>query len=140
MSSPIPLLPLKYQNDIEQLRSWEGISTPADLLKLAAARLSVDVNSLLRFEEVVYTDVEPTGESRKKIWIKTDDPVAVGIPSGEKYTMIYQYPVNVPFIWMFKSLGNVIPSYSRVLTATELTDLNLTAPKETAGKYIIIEL
>jgi hypothetical protein len=119
-----PVLPLVASKDIEALKSWEGIQTPSDLVRLMAARLSVDPNQLNQFSEIVFSDVQPASNTTK-IWIKTNAPIAIGIPSGGSYTLLYQYPPNVPFI--YTDISN-IPVFLRVLSQNELDTYNLTAP------------
>jgi len=132
-----PVLPLIASKDIEALRSWEGIETPNDLVRLMAARLSVDPNQLEQFSEIVYTDVQPPSGSTK-IWIKTDSPIAIGVPSGGTYHLIYQYPPNVPFLHV--KIDN-LPTYLRKLSETELDRYNLTAPDaDSNAAWVIMEV
>jgi len=119
-----PILPLIASKDIEALKSWEGIETPGDLVSLMARKLSVDPNQLEQFTEIEFSDVQPPSNSTK-LWIKTDPPVAFGIPSGGSYVLIYQYPPNVPIL--YTNLATK-PAYLRLLTTTELASYNLVAP------------
>lgn len=138
MATNLPSLPLRVQKGIEHLKSWEGYSTPYDLIKLAAQLLSVDPNQLLQFEEIVYTDVQPEGLNAKKIWVKTDAPVGLGVPTGDGYAMIYPFPQNIPFLWV-KGESN-IPSYARKLNNNELENYGLTKPDADHATWIIVEL
>jgi hypothetical protein len=134
----VPLLPLSIQNDIERQRSWEGISTPHDLALYMGRVLSVDPTKILSLQEIVYSDVEPVGVDRKKIWIKTDHPVGFGIPTGDGYKMIYQYPPNTPFIWT-QGMSD-LPQYLRALTDGEMSDYSLAAPKNESVKWVIYSI
>jgi len=132
-----PVLPLIASKDIEALRSWEGIETPADLVSLMARKLSVDPNQLEQFSEVVFTDVQPPSNT-SKIWIKTNPPVAIGIPSAGSYVLIYEYPPNVPFI---HTNSENRPSYLRELSASELENYNLTAPDaDSRAAWVIMDV
>lgn len=132
-----PILPLVASKDVEGLRSWEGMETPSDLVRLMASRLSVDPNQLEQFNEVVYTDVQPPSNT-SKIWIKTSQPIGIGIPSGGTYHILYQYPPNVPFLYVH---ADDIPQYLRELTASELDKYNLTAPDEGSNaSWVIMEV
>jgi hypothetical protein len=125
-----PIIPLRVASDIEQQRSWEGISTPIDLAYFMARMLSLDVSALVALNEAVYSNIEPVGTDRKKIWIKTDEPISIGIPTGDSYTLIYRYSPHTPILW---TQGiSVIPSYMRKLTETEMTEMGLAA---TNSKY-----
>jgi hypothetical protein len=132
-----PVLPLIASKDIEALKSWEGIETPADIIMLAARKLSVDPNQLEQFSEAVFSDVQPPSNS-SQLWIKTNPPVAIGIPSAGSYVLLYEYPPNVPFIHTNR---NNRPSYLRVLTASELENYNLTAPDaEVSADWVIMSV
>ena len=132
-----PVLPLIASKDIEALKSWEGIETPADLVSLMARKLSVDPNQLEQFTEVLFSDVQPPSNS-SQLWIKTDPPVGIGIPSGGSYVVLYQYPPNVPFIHVDR---NNRPPYLRKLTASELENYNLTAPDaEVDADWVIMSV
>lgn len=132
-----PVLPLIASKDIEALRSWEGIETPDDLVRLMARMLSVDPNQLEQFSEVVYSDVQPPSSSTQ-IWIKTDQPIAIGIPSGGTYQLLYQYPPNVPFIY---TKMDSLPTYLRKLTDSELDRYNLVAPDaDSNAAWVIMEV
>lgn len=130
-----PSIPLKVQNDIERLKSWEGVSTPHELALYMARILSVDATNILELQEVVYSDVQPTGTDSKKIWVKTDPPQAVGLPTSEGYKMLYEYPANIPFLWI-EGVAT-LPSYIRILTTEELTDYSLTNPANNLSKWVI---
>lgn len=135
---PLPLLPLRVQADIEQQKSWEGISTPQDLAQYLSRVLSVDPNSLANIAEITFSSLEPTEGERGKIWIKTSEPVAIGIPVGGAYRMIYEQPPGVPYLVIGDE--NKIPSYARKLTASELTSYNLQAPDPGVANWSIINL
>ncbi len=119
------IVPIRVANDIEKLRTWEGISSPFDLATYMAKVLSVDLNALVGLTEVIYSNVEPQGLERKKLWVKTDEPVALCIPTGDEYTFIYRYPPDTPIIWT-KGKSN-IPPYMRRLVESEISDMGLTA-------------
>lgn len=130
-------LPLKVLRDIEQNRSWEGLSTPYELLKYFASRLAVDAEQLSQMQELVYSDVQPTGDDAKKVWIKTDEPVGIGIPNGTGYSVIYKYPANTPFIW---TTGlNDLPAYLRQLSQGDLDSYGLTKPQSATVAWVIFE-
>lgn len=131
-----PFLPILVQSDIEQQQSWEGISIPNDLARYMARVLAVDPNSILSFDEVIYSNIQPSGDESKKIWIKTGEPYAIGIPTSDNYKMFYQQPVNVPYLFIGRE-GD-IPDYSRVLTSSELEKYKLTAPDNKVANWIII--
>lgn len=129
-----PNLPLSLQNDVEQGKSWEGNSTPHDLAQYMARVLSVDPNLLLALQEVVYSDVQPTGEDSKRIWIKTSAPAGIGIPTSFGYKVIYEYPANVPFLWVSE---DALPTYVRRLTNGELANYSLTDPIIATAYWVI---
>lgn len=134
-----PMLPLAVQNDIEQLRSWEGLATPHDLALYNARVLGVDPNELLALQEIIYSDLEPAGEDdRKKLWIKTDSPAGIGIPTGDGYKVIYEYQPNIPLLWVLGE--NDLPSYMRLLTTQELEDYGLTKPAKNKYFWVIFEI
>ena len=137
-SSNKPFLPLLVQSDIEQQQSWEGISKPNDLIRYAARVLAVDPNALSAFDEITYSNLQPTGIEANNIWIKTGEPYAIGIPSSDGYKMIYQQPVNIPYLF----IGRIekIPDYARALTESELTAYKLTAPAEKVANWIIVSV
>jgi hypothetical protein len=130
------VLPIVAANDIEKNRSWEGISTPHDLAMYMSRVLAVDPSAVERIQEVVYSDVQPTGEDSSKIWIKTSYPAAIGLPVGGEYEVIYQYGPNVPILWITAA----VPSYMRKLNSTELTDYGLTDPPNGVAKWVIFEI
>lgn len=134
----IPNLPLKLAKGIEQDVSWERIQTPHDFLRLAAQLLVVDVEQISTLEEVVVSPTEPTGQNRKAIWVKSEQPFAVNIKAGSQYAAIYQYPPNVPMLWT-KGEDNV-PSYMRRLTAAEMTKMSLAQPSDSFYFYVIFDL
>lgn len=133
-----PVLPLVVQSELEPLKSWEGISTPSDLARYMARVLSVDPNQLLQFEEIVFSDVQPTGDEASKIWFKTDEPIGIGIPSGDNdYNILYQYSPNVAYLWLNGS--DRLPSYFRKITQSELEDYSLTDPTEKKAFWVVFE-
>ncbi len=134
----LPAIPLLVAKDIEQQRSWEGISTPYDLAIFFSKILSVDPNKVGVFNEIVYSNLQPTGDDAKKLWIKTEEPVGFGIPTATGYSIIYQYPPNTPILWT-KGKEN-IPEYMRELTADEMDDYGLTEPGKTAIVWVIFNL
>lgn len=130
-----PALPVSVQNDIEKQRSWEGISTPHDLAMYMSRVLFVNPAQILSLQEIVYSDVAPVGSDAKKIWIKTDHPIAIGIPTGDGYKLIHQYPPNTPILWTQGM--DTLPQYMRVLSSGELSDYSLTAPTKDTVKWVI---
>lgn len=137
-SSNKPFLPLLVQSDIEQQQSWEGISKPNDFARYLARVLAVDPNILSSFDEITYSNIQPSGEEENSIWMKTEEPYAIGIPSSDGYKMFYQYPVNIPYLF----IGRVekIPDFARALTTSELTAYHLTAPSSNTASWVIIPL
>jgi hypothetical protein len=132
----MPLLPLVVQKGIERGSSWEGISTPNDIANFIARTLAVDPSAATDLQEAIYSDVKPTRENAKKIWIKTSVPTAIGLPiGGSEYSMIYEYPEGVPFLWV-KGIA-AIPSYMRRLTDSELDEYSLTKPKIATAAWVI---
>lgn len=136
--SNFPLIPLQVASNIEKQASWEGISTPHDMAEYIARIVSVNPDQLKQFDEVIYSDVEPSGEDRKKIWFKTDKPVGIGVPSGSDYILFYQYPTNTPILWLGGK--EKIPSYSRKLTTQQLEDYGLKTPLDSDIVWIVIEV
>ena len=132
-----PLLPLRVANDREQQRSWEGLSTPHELALYIARMMSVDPNKLLQLNEIIYSDLQPTGLDSKKIWIKTEEPVGIGIPVGGEYSIIYKYPPHTPILWT-QGLKN-LPGYMREISSTELSDYSLTAPSSDKIAWVIFQ-
>lgn len=116
-------IPLRVANPIERLQSWEGIASPYELAALLCKVLSVDASSLSALQEIVYGNIEPEGEEASKIWIKTNEPVGIGIPSTDGYKMIYQVPAGIPFLFLGKESN--IPSYYRTLTEAEMENCGL---------------
>lgn len=129
------LIPLQVAKTVEQRRSWDGIATPYDLAIFLATLLSVDLNQLSSTLEIVYSDVEPSGDDAKKIWIKQNAPVGIGIPVTDGYQMIYQIPQNIPFLRFGKE--ETIPSYLRKLTEQEMTRCGLDDTNETDAFWVI---
>lgn len=130
-----PIVPIRVSREIERLRSWEGISTPYDLALFMGRVLSIDVTKLTQFQEIVYSDLEPTGADRKKLWIKTNEPIGLGIPTGDLYSMFYKYPPNIPILWV---LGEgQLPSYMTRITDEQLTNLSLTKPSNNSFFWVI---
>lgn len=132
-----PLLPLSVANDKERQRSWEGISTPHDIALYIARMLAVDPNKLLQLNEITYSDLEPTGDDAKKIWIKTEEPIGIGIPVGGQYSIIYKYPPHTPILWT-QGMGN-LPSYMRELSSIEMEDYSLTEPASNKVAWVIFQ-
>ena len=130
-----PIVPIRVSRDIEQLRSWEGISTPYDLALFMGRVLSIDATKLTQLQEIIYSDLEPTGLDRKKLWIKTNEPIGFGIPTGDLYSMIYKYPVNIPMLWTLG--GNGLPSYMTKLTDEQLTKFSLAKPTDSNYFWVI---
>lgn len=130
------LLPLLVQNDAEPQKSWAGISNPNDLARYIASVLSVDAESFDALNEIIISSTEPTGEDRNKIWIKTDEPVGIGIPIGSTYRVISDKPINIPYL----HIGSIetIPSYARRLGSTELSNYKLDAPDNSIASWVII--
>lgn len=137
MLANLKSLPLKIQKGIEQASSWSGLSTPYDLLLYFARNTFIDPTAIVSLKEVVTSSIEPAGEDRDKLWIKTEGAPALGIPIGGTYQMIYQYPPNVPFIW---TQGiDVMPSYISRLETSELGDYGLTNPTDVKFYYAIFK-
>lgn len=131
-------LPVSLQSDLEKNRSWEGITTPHDLALYMSRVLFIDPSRILALNEIIYSDVTPTGLDAKKIWIKTDIPVGIGIPTGDGYSMLFQYPPDVPVLWT-KGISE-IPAYMRQITEAELLEMGITAPTNTDYAWVIYNL
>lgn len=129
----LPNIPLEVAKDIEQNVSYEDMPTPADLLNYMARMLSVDPNKLNNLQDVEVTSVQP--DSADKIWIKTNEPVGIGLPIGGSYQMIYKYPANSPFL-----LKGSVPSVLRKLTSDEISDYGLTAPTASNINWVILSV
>lgn len=141
MASEPPKLPLILSEQIEPERSWEGLSTPHDLLQYFARNCSVDARALVNLEEFVVSPIEPTGANRSKIWIKNEGAPGIGIPIGSQYKVIYEYPPNVPLLWTGGSSTQLsFPNYLRKLTPAELESFGLTAPTNPDFYYFMLEV
>lgn len=128
-------IPLKVANDAEQSKSWEGISTPHDLALYLARVMSLDAEKILALKEIYIGQEPPTGDDLGKIWLGNVDPVFLGIYSGGGYRKIYQYPINVPFLW----IGSM-PDYFRALTVEELDEYGLKDPAKPSVRWVIFEV
>jgi len=134
----LPAIPLLVAKNIEQQKSWEGISTPYDLALYFAKILSVDPSKILQLQEVIYSDVQPTGDDAKKLWVKTDEPVGFGIPTGEGYSVVYRYPPNTPILWTVAIED--LPAYMRKMTSGEIGDYKLVAPDADKATWVIFNI
>lgn len=132
-----PILPLQVANDIEPERSWEGIKTPHDLIKLAARMLGVDSAQLNRFDEILISPLEPTGDDRNKLWIKSEGAPGLGIPIGGTYQVLYNYPPNIPLLWFSQTPP---PSYLSRMVDSELEAAGLENPEDTNFYYVILKV
>lgn len=129
------LAPLSVAKDKEAQKSWEDITTPYQLLLYIAQFLSVNLQELSTLDEIVNGESPPSDKT--KIWIKTSDPIGIGLPVAGSYKMIYQYPVNIPFLWM-NDLDS-IPGSARPLNDGELDQAKLEKPDEDKANWIIIQ-
>lgn len=127
-------LPLKAIRDIEPYKSWSEVKTPNDLILYIVANFVVDPSALSAFQQFIYSSSQPTGIDAGKPWVKTDSPPGFGVPIGENYILLTQYPPDVPLIW---TKDTALPSYLRKLTEDEMTDYALATP--TRGYYFIYE-
>ncbi len=126
-------IPIRVASQVERQSSWEGISTPYELAIWLSRILSIDASKIAETQEIIYSDLQPTGNDQNKIWIKTSEPIGLGLPTGDVYSIIYQYPPGIPLLWT-KS-ASTVPQYMRELSETELTDYKLTAPDK--GVWVI---
>jgi hypothetical protein len=133
----IPTLPLRVSRTPDK-PTWEGITDPLQLAYYLARILSVDPKGLIEFQEIQYSSVAPTGEESNQLWIKTGNPIGIGIPVGGEYKIFYQYPPNVALAWLVGA-GDP-PDFLRTLTIDEIEDLGLTDPDETKFKWVIFEV
>lgn len=136
-TSNLPILPLKVAKDIEPEKTWENMHSPDDLLNYMAIRLGVDISQLDTINEIIYSSIEPVGSDRRKLWLKTEGVPAIGIPFDNQYKMIWQYPPNVPLLWVIQG---VLPAGMRRLTVSELTRYGLTNPPDINYYYVINEV
>ena len=127
-------IPLKVAKDIERERSWEGIHSPKDLALYLTQILFVDAEKVLALKEITFSQEEPTGDDRGKIWIKLTEPIGIGLPIAGDYSMIHQYPKNVPMLY-----SGVIPDYMRKLSGDELEDFGLQDPPKDGTNWVIFE-
>jgi len=128
-------IPFQVAKTAEQQQSWEGISTPYDLAIFLSRIMSVDMSKASALQEIIYSNLEPDGDDASKIWIKTDAPVGIGIPTSDGYHIIYQTPPNIPFLFLGKDAD--IPPYFRKLTSTEITQCGLTDTDEQNAFWLI---
>ena len=128
-----PIIPLRVASLVEPQASWEGISTPHELAKWLSRILSVDATKLAETQEIVFGDLQPQGDDQNKIWVKTSEPVGFGLPVGDSYTIIYQYPPNVPLLWAGSDA--TIPSYLTTLSEDQITSFGLSTPNK--GTWVI---
>lgn len=134
--SQFPFLPLKAAKQIEPLRSWEDIKNPTDLVNYLVRNLSVDPNSLLKFQEIISSSLEPSGNDKGKLWVKTDGYPAIGIYIGSSYKLIAEYPFDVPLLWT-KPVSE-FPSYLTKLTEEQMTQYGLSLPEGSTHFYFIL--
>lgn len=90
-------LPLEYVPSPTRL-DWCQFQRPEDFLKLIPDLFRVNAEGIYQTMPAIASDVTPGNEHLDKIWVKTSEPPGIGIPSGGKFNVIYQYPVSVPFI------------------------------------------
>lgn len=129
-------LPLRKANDVEVLRTWESITTPEDLINYIVDHFAIDADGLARLLEIQSGSIPPSGDDVGKLWLKTNNPVGVGVFNGSDYQIIYQYPPNVPLLWTKGS--SAFPSYLSALSAEELTSYELTNPA--GGFYFMLKV
>jgi hypothetical protein len=129
-------LPLRRANDTEALRTWEDIKTPDDLINYIVAHFAVEADGLARLMEIYRGPIAPSGDDLGKLWLKTNNPVGIGVYNGAGYEIIYQYPPNVPLLWTQGS--SAFPSYLYTLTEEDLTNFGLTNP--TGGFYFMLKV
>lgn len=130
------LIPLIAARDIEANRSWEGISTPNDLLQYFIKHAAVDGSKIPTLNEFIYQGIEPAGSDRSKVWINTEGIISINIPVGGVYQKFYQYPPFVPLIW---NRDNNLPLGFRALNEQELEGMSLDEPDNTKYYYVIFE-
>lgn len=135
MATTDKFLTLQIAKDIEKSKSWEGLSTPYDLALYILRMAVIDPSGISSLDPISYSPLEPVGSDRSKLWIKTEGVPGIGIPIGGRYQMIYQYPPNVPFLWVDAS--NAAPAYLNRLSQSDLENYGLTDPVIDTAYYVI---
>lgn len=130
------ILPVKVANDEERHRKWSEITqSPQDFLNWLVKLLGVDATQIAELTDVVISPTIPQGNER--VWFKTSDPVAVGIPTTNGYRMIYQYPSNTPLLWLLGQEN--LPNGFIPIPEGSLPDYGLTAPGNESYLWVIFE-
>jgi hypothetical protein len=129
------MIPIKRVKGIEAQATFDGISTPNDLANLMTRLLAVDDAGFVSLQEIVVSPNEPTGEEKKKLWIKSSNPPAIGLPIGGVYRMLYQYPPGVPFLWIDGEEN--LPTYMNKLTKSEMLSYGLPFPTSETIFYVV---
>lgn len=129
------MIPIKRVKGIEAQATFDGVSTPNDLANMLTRLLAVDDEGFLSLKEIIVSPNEPTGEEKKKLWIKSSNPPGIGLPIGGIYKMIYQYPVGIPFLWV-DGLEN-LPGYMDIIEWQTLDSYGLKRPTTPSAFYVI---
>lgn len=125
-----PLLKLLRVRNPEPERRWEEMPTPDEVLTWMLSHLAVDARALKPFAGVIVSGSVPLKENRGKLWVKTSEPVGVGVFVNGQWQMTYKYPPNTAFLWT--QGANKIPAtgYIFQLSEAEVTELGLPAIAE----------
>ncbi len=134
----LPTLPLVAANEVEINRTWEELGTPAQFLAWLIQHMAVDPKKLGQFNEIIFGSSAPVGLDKGKLFIKTTNPPAIGIPVGETYQYIYTYPVNVPLPWA--GAADEVPVYLTKMGAADLLPYGITIPEDSDKFYVMLQV
>ncbi len=129
------ILKLQVAKDIEPLRSWEEVKTPYDLAVYISRVTGIDISNISALSEIAVSSLQPTGLESNKLWIKSEGMPGIGLPIGGSYQMIYQYPPNIPLLWI--NTDDALPREMYKISASDLEEYGLAAP--TKGYWVIFQ-
>lgn len=125
------IIKLLKSSDLEPVESWSGLcNSPNDLLGFIIERIYGKIDT--SFNDIILSDKKPEGEDRKKIWIKTTEPYAIGVLIDGEWRLDYGlsgYPENIPFL--HKEI-NLLVDGLIMLESADITKYGLTDTVEGA--------
>lgn len=137
-ADPVLKLDLKVAKPPEPQSSWEQSNagrSPYDLALFLQTMLFVDAGAFAKLTGVVRQSAQPQPQDTNKLWLKTSDPVGVGIYSGG-WQLIYQFPAYTPFLWDISKRG-AVPVYCVAMSDTEIAAAGLGVPTNTNYQWVI---
>lgn len=136
-ANPVLSLQLLVAKPPETDQSWDSGNagrSPFDLALFLQKILFVDAGEFAKLTGVIRQSGQPQPEDTNKLWIKTSEPIGVGVYSGG-WQVIYEFTPHAPMLWDTNKRGP-LPLYMARMTSSQMSGAGLTEPTDERWAWV----